>query len=489
MVMRVKKRPTTFGDHVTQIGKYLSWLAYALVALILVLFGGIHIIAGFFPDSAAAQYILPEIFRNALDQAEGADPGQRGDYFNFLIGVPLAAAGSAVAAVVAASAKSVANRQRIIQEMDLADKKLSDGSGEFLRLVNAFDDLYEQGIAFQRAVNELREITRKERIHILATLRDDIYDDPQQQTKGPRVEELRAIYKPLISRHLDFIAEKCAIVFEVYQRLTFDPFWSRAIDFQGEGYEAGWTRLEERMRKELGMSAMVYSPRAIARQLRRWTNDFEPETAILAIYYLPDDATAIDFVGAVINLTTKSGDVPRYAALKQWEDKDETTLEIYNRGAASLFTLFRAMPSQEALRNTVFNFFPNLNSFESRAYFDSLPNKRRITHDDLLEIIDDTFNAPGSLIYLQGMTTKTIYEWPNRLETRASEDKNKGRSRPKKKGVVDVFRRNRLSANDLATGFDGHVGQGRPHLDALMRPVPEMKHNPAASDIKTRRLH
>lgn len=447
-----EKRSLTFSDRMSYLGKYFSWMTYALVAVVLIIFGAIHIIAGFFPDSAAAQYILPEIFRNALDEAEGADPGQRGDYFNFLIGVPLAAAGSAVAAVVAASAKSVANRQRIVQEMDLADKKLTHGSDDFRRLVNAFDDLYEHGIAFQQTISELRKIAREEGINILAILRHDRINDPNRITEGPRVDELREIYEDVIRSYLTMISQKCATVFEVYQILTFDPFWSRAIEHQASDISNNWFSLEALMREELGLPPLEpdeRSPRAIARQIRRWAQDHDHETAVMSVYYLPEDASPIDLIGAVIKLTTADNDVPRLAALRQWDAGDETTLRILNRGAASLFTLYYAMPSEEALRDTVFSLFPHLNSYESRGYFASLPNKRRITHDELNDTIDETFEAPGSLVYLQGMSKTTIYEWPERLQSRASDQTGKRPTRRKTR-VTDIFKRNRDFADNLA---------------------------------------
>ncbi|NNU16880.1 hypothetical protein HK107_11180 [Parvularcula sp. ZS-1/3] len=449
MRIKIKEKDLTISDHLARSWKVASWLIYGLFALVLILFGAIHIIAGFLPDSPVANYILPEIFRTALEEAQDADPGEKGDYFNFLIGVPLAAAGSAVAAVVAASAKSVANRQRLVQEMGLVDSKLTTGGPHFLQLVNAIDDLHERGHQFRRLVREIIDAAHAESVHPLSVVADDVASDDRQITAGESVDRLRDKYLPLIEENLDAIGCCCEVVFDKFQVLTFDPFWARAIEIQGKHCAPNWYRIEERMRAVQGTPAKDpddWSPRAVSRQLRRWTLENDAERALLTFLYLPADATPLEFVGAIIRLETEEGEFPRAEALKRWSKGDESTLTIVNRGASGLFTLFYALPSQEALQATVFSLFPNLNTYESRGYFRTLANKRKISSDGMLDFIDDAFLATGSLIYLQGMTPETIYSLPERLEQKATSRTGSSRKRKREpfKGVLPM----RLQGND-----------------------------------------
>ena len=115
--------------------------------------------------------------------------------------------------------------------------------------------------------------------------------------------------------------------------------------------------------------------------------------------------------------------------------------------------------------------FPHLNSYESRGYFASLPNKRRITHDDLNATIDESFDAPGSLVYLQGMTKEAIYNWPERLQSRASDSSDKP-PKQRRRAVTDLFKRNRLSDDQQIAQYDAGRDVGRDYYNALLRPDP-----------------
>ena len=402
----------TFG----WLGRRLLVLVYFAVSGILIVFGAIHIIAGFFPELISREFMLPQIIRDALNEAEGRNPGERGDYLNFLIGVPLAAAGSLVAAVVAASAHSIANRQRMVQEMQLIDAKITGQAGNFLELVNAFDDIHEQGALLYDRFKRFLDDCDEHKVHILSVLDD--YNEPHElyEVSGPAVDELREKWRERLKANIREIQDRATDVFRLYQVLTFDPFWAQAIDSQGSKVQRDWYMLEEYVRKRLGKRAPTaeWSPRYLSRELRQWTRVCSMTHALYAFLYTPDDACPLEFAGALIRLVTLDERFPSEVVNEEWYNGTHRDVEIINVGAAKLYSLYRALPSPLAISDAVFSLFPRLDSIESRPYFRTLPNKRRITHDEFLFNMDRIFADPRRLRYLMKTTREGLRYRPKR---------------------------------------------------------------------------
>lgn len=405
------------------LSKWFGGVVYLLIAVILIAFGTIHIVAGFMPDLVDKNFMLPDIIRRALSEAEGANVGERGDYLNFLIGVPLAAAGSAVAAVVAASARSVANRQRIVQEMDLVDRKIAGCAETFLRLVNAFDDIHDEGGRLREDFRTFLAECNEKSVHVLSVLEGYNIPHDTYQVEGEEVDAMRERWlQPMIAR-IEKLRERVNDIFDGFQVLTFDPFWAKAMEMQAAKVEDEWYVLEQLMRKQFDRAdpRSGVSPRYLARELRQWVRSSTVTFALLSYLYTPEESCPVEFVGGMIQLVDSKYRFPSVAVNEAWDKQSKEPVRIYNVGAAKLYTLYRALPSQEALETTVYSLFPVLDSFDSRAYFQTLPDKRRIMNDLFLEALDRVFDTPERLIYEQGVTRQELNYRPKRIASGGSQ--------------------------------------------------------------------
>jgi len=156
-----------------------------------------------------------------------------------------------------------------------------------------------------------------------------------------------------------------------------------------------------------------------------------------AYLYTPKDSCPVEFAGALIRLITKDGEFPRAAIDREWYGKTHNDIEVVNVGAGKLYSLYRALPSQAALSQAVFSLFPRLNSLEHRAYFKTLPDKRRITNDEFLENMDRMFETPDRLFYVQRTTSEGLnYRPRRRSEGRRSEDRLTAAEREHSRGLM-----------------------------------------------------
>lgn len=441
------------NDYLREVRKWMGRLVYFGIAMVLIIFGGIHIVAGFWPELATGEGPLPSALRDALLQAEGENVGDRGDYFNFLIGVPLAAAGSAIAAIVAASARSVAERQQTIQEMDLIDRKLTKGSDNLLSMVNALDDIHQRGSIFLDDLKACFDETLEEKVALVAVLTDERVEfDGVYEVEGPRVEAMSKKWRGRMQKHIEIVQAAVERLFDDFQELTFDPFWARTFDTQTEFLVKDWAELTDHLRQQvkapLGMGKA--SPRRYARLLRKWLLSCDLSKAITAWLYLPDDACPTEFVGATIRLLDEEGGYPRETVLRAWQEKQEQPVRMFNLGGAILYCLYRSLPSQEAIQRTVFDIFPKLDTYEARGYFASVPNKRQVTDDSLEDSVDDAFKAPDRLVYLQHVRGDAIYRRPERA---AYGPEKKTRQRPQNDRRMGIMRRT-TAAGESATPLD-----------------------------------
>lgn len=397
------------------------------LAIVMLAFGALFTMAGFFPESFD-QVAIGRV-RDALSESVGLAPDARGDYLNFLIGLPLAFAGSLIALLIASSTRSVAQRQAAIAATDLVDRKISTGLDAFRNIVHALDRLYWIGRSMRFEYDSLMEDAKS----IGAVSLDILLDlPPEGLTKEQRDKfyGFRDRYLQRFSERMTSANEKLESLTDCFQHLSIEPFWALSLSQQTSRVDPQWSHIIERLHDEAGYELgdiegvdSRVSPRAVGSRMARLSLKTRPFDMAVGYYLTPHDATPIETIGAMIELLGPSGNDPQFApyVLKAMADKagGRTRVRLYNFGAASIITLFDALCSEEALRRSIRHVVDYSHGLTLQRFFALLPDKRLIANRGLSEDLVSFRRNPARLIYEMEVEPKRWFpalDFPTRAE-------------------------------------------------------------------------
>lgn len=359
--------------------------------------------------------------------AESDEMGARSQYLNFIIGIPIAVVGVAATALLALAGNELVKRQAEIQATELADDKVTRELDTFIALINAFDEAIEVGDEIKTdLIPQLINDCKDKGVRPIEVLNfDEATYDPEtdafafaEDEASEAIVALRRKWAPLFIRVGKTVEKDMAEIFAGYQRLTMDPFWATALAFQiGDektrfaGSEEEWARPLATIYKRMGdaqQAETIKSPRALGRELRYIAKNTKAWHSIHAFLFTPKDATPLEFVGAILSLTDADDFAASEAYVKgKRENKERLArrehpvkeLKLYNVAAAMLISLYKALPAKNAIEEAVVNLFPEAGKSASKT----LPNKRKVTSDALLAMIDVLYKHPTRLIYSENL--------------------------------------------------------------------------------------
>lgn len=348
---------------------------------------------------------IPAYFKNLLT-AGGSDRVARGEYLAFLIGVPLATAASAIAALIAQSSHEVAHRQEQIQTSDFLDAKLSARLGDYVETLSAIDRLYEIGHDLRERYQALEEKCEQCSANFERVLADGRDPDEQNDDMSIATEFKHWVegVEPLIRE----IGEQMDTIVANFMEMTVDPFWGAAFENQtAEGTH--WNRpMLEVVKANRRMTARRIARilRFIAHRLRMGAETSAGARAIAATGYHAYKMVRHDnviqplaFIGAMLELGDESGRHMSRASFNEKRDRETiTTFEIRNNGAAALVSIFNAVPSKAAFRDAVQQLFPNLD-LRNFIYFTRMPEKSKIVSDEMSLAARTITDNPALLVY------------------------------------------------------------------------------------------
>lgn len=384
-----------------------------------------------------ALFIIAVLDPSFIDETVGQSLKNKGEDYNFLIGVPLAAIGSFVAALIAAASNNISRAQYDVQANEIAERKLTEGMPAYKAILNNIDDCFSLGRevrnALSDAFDELAPFYPEDFAASALTLPDKVTRAAQgtllHGTPMPDgfTEQERVEYRiALRLLHLRAtITQTMRGIVDNLQFLTLDPFWSTALQrAQENGHAASWARPLLRLLEEEGATFNSRdgqpSARRIARILSGSTNSTTMKDFMRAPLYVPGrqienflQMSCYDFelFGAVLQLHDSATGLAAEYRAEVLEREDLTTEQkaaleekspLLNYGAANLICLVNALPDEEAIRHALKEMFPEISNARHSALnvlFRQLPAKNELCSDELLVIVD-YFNAnPEGLIY------------------------------------------------------------------------------------------
>lgn len=334
--------------------------------------------------------------------ADGTSRDGRGEYLAFLVGVPLAAAASVIAALIAQASHEVAHRQQQIQTSGFLDSKLSERLEGYIDILSAFDRLYEIGGELHERYAALDQwcgdcSARFERAIFEGEDPDASLDDREFRTV---VKEWAADVVPFI----EDIGVQMDIIVKNFLSMTIDPFWGAAFEHQTAD-EKDW---DKAVREILGVRQ---TPRRLARvsrwiayRLRSGSKNNEIAVAGYHAYRVaPHDKNGLvyplAFVGAMLELADEKGrHIPRSDFDHRRDASEVTTMEVRNSGAAAIVAMFNAVPQSDSFLAAVKEIFPTLDLREFQ-YFRRMPSKSKISSDEMDAACAAVSANAGLLIY------------------------------------------------------------------------------------------
>lgn len=334
--------------------------------------------------------------------ADGTSREGRGEYLAFLVGVPLAAAASVIAALIAQASHEVAHRQQQIQTSDFLDSKLSGRLEGYVDILSAFDRLYEIGWEMHARYAALDQwcgncSARFERAIFEGEDPGSTLDEREFRTV---VREWAADVAPFI----EDIGAQMDIIVENFLSMTIDPFWGAAFEHQTAD-EKDWDKaFTEIIGARQTPRRLARTSRWIAYRLRSGSKNNEIAVAGYHAYrVVPHDRNdlvfPLAFVGAMLELADEKGRHITRSDLDHRRDAPDVTItEVRNSGAAAIVAMFNAVPQSGAFLAAVKEIFPTLDLREFK-YFRRMPSKSKISSDEMDAACAAVSEDAGLLIY------------------------------------------------------------------------------------------